>query len=144
LCVYGATGFTGTLVASYLAAHPSLPNDFKWCIAGRSEAKLKKLRAELDKETASLATWRGSALPELVAADASSPESLASLASSAKVVLTTVGPYTLYGMPLVEACAVAGTHYADLSGEFFFQADAIKNFDAAAVSSGASIVVASG
>ena len=104
IIVYGATGFTGRLVAEYLAAdYPAL----SWAMAGRSLAKLEEVRAAIGAPAT---------LP-LVTADASDPASLAALANRADVILTTVGPYQLYGSDLVAACAAAGTAYVDLCGE---------------------------
>jgi short subunit dehydrogenase-like uncharacterized protein len=90
--VYGATGFTGKLVAEYISAHPSLPSDFKWCVAGRSRSKLEALVNEIDLETAKVANWRGAPPPAVVVVDSTDDEALESLALSAKVIVTTVGP----------------------------------------------------
>ena len=106
--VYGATGFTGALTAEYLAGHaPGL----RWALAGRNRGKLEAVRDQLAAIDPAL-----SELP-LLAADASDPVSLRTLAESTKVVITTVGPYIQYGEPLVAACAAAGTDYVDLTGE---------------------------
>jgi short subunit dehydrogenase-like uncharacterized protein len=105
----GATGFTGGLTARYLAAN--LPAAARWAIVGRNRAKLE---AVLE----SLASVAGAAEPpELVVADAADPAALAELAAATRVVVSTVGPYALYGGPLVAACAAAGTDYCDLTGE---------------------------
>jgi len=106
LALFGATGFTGGLAASYLAAHG--PGEMRWALAGRSRAKLEAVAAGLDGPASA---------PDLLEADAGDPASLAKLAGAARVVLTTVGPYALYGESLVAACAAAGTDYADLTGE---------------------------
>jgi short subunit dehydrogenase-like uncharacterized protein len=108
LIVYGATGFTGTLVAKYLAA--TAPPSFKFAFAGRSEAKLQALASSISSRSV-----------PIVVADGGDAAALKSLALSATTVITTAGPYTLFGRPLLAACALAGTNYADLSGEFFFQ-----------------------
>ena len=131
LIVYGATGFTGTLVAKYLAA--TAPPSLKFALAGRSEAKLQALASSISSRSV-----------PIVVADGDDAAALKSLALSATTVITTAGPYTLFGRPLLAACALAGTNYADLSGEFFFQKDMILEYDAAAAKSGAKIVVASG
>ena len=131
LIVYGATGFTGTLVAKYLAA--TAPPSLKFALAGRSEAKLQALASSISSRSV-----------PIVVADGGYAAALKSLALSATTVITTAGPYTLYGKPLLAACALAGTNYADLSGEFFFQKDMILEYDAAAAKSGAKIVIASG
>src|SRR5688572_29015190 len=105
--VYGATGFTGKLVAEHLLAKYGVGGETKWAIAGRSRAKLEAVRKEIDAPDS---------LP-LVIADASDAASLAAMAKAAKVVITTVGPYQLYGEPLVAACCEAGADYVDLCGE---------------------------
>ena len=109
IVLFGATGFTGALTAEYLARNA--PEDCRWALAGRSRAKLESLRARLAEIEPSLAD-----LP-LLHADVTEPESLAAVAESARVVITTVGPYIEYGEPLVAACAEAGTDYVDLTGE---------------------------
>ena len=107
LIVYGATGYTGRLVAEYLATSYRADDAPSWAIAGRSTDKLQKVRAEI-----------GAAddLP-LVKADAAEPASLRSMCERAAVIITTVGPYQLHGSELVRACAAAGSAYVDLCGE---------------------------
>src|SRR4029453_10286024 len=107
LIVYGATGYTGRLIAEYLATSYRGDDAPSWAIAGRSSDKLRKVRAEI-----------GAAddLP-LVAADAAEPASLRSMCERAAVIITTVGPYQLHGPELVAACAATGTAYVDLCGE---------------------------
>lgn len=131
--LYGATGFVGKLTAEYLAKHA--PDGARIALAGRSRSKLEDVRAGLDP---SAADW------PLIVADAADAESVATLAASTQVVATTVGPYAKYGMPLLEACANAGTHYADLTGEVGFVRWAIDRFDAVAKQSGARLVVSCG
>ncbi len=126
IVVYGATGFVGVLTAKYLAE--SAPPDVRIALGGRSQAKLEKTRDELGVD------W------PLVVADSQDRDAVAALAESARVVATTVGPYFKYGKPLVEACAAAGTDYADLTGEVLFMRWAIDAADAAARASGARIV----
>ena len=109
IVVLGATGFTGALTAEYLARNA--PSDCRWAIAGRSEAKLAAVRDRLAATDPALAE-----LP-LLTADVTDPASLKELAESARVVVTTVGPYLEHGEPLVAACAEAGTDYVDLTGE---------------------------
>ncbi|MEV0537289.1 saccharopine dehydrogenase NADP-binding domain-containing protein [Kitasatospora sp. NPDC050463] len=109
LVLFGATGFTGALTAEYLARHA--PADCRWALAGRNRAKLEALRAHL-------ATLNpGCAHLPLLAADAADPASLREVATAARVVVSTVGPYLHHGEPLVAACADAGTDYLDLTGE---------------------------
>ncbi|MDH6109061.1 short subunit dehydrogenase-like uncharacterized protein [Kitasatospora sp. MAP12-15] len=109
LVLFGATGFTGALTAEYLAQHA--PAGCRWALAGRNRAKLEALRGRLAKLAPGCAD-----LP-LLDADAADPASLRAVAESARVVITTVGPYLRYGQPLVAACAEAGTDYVDLTGE---------------------------
>ncbi|MDP3892597.1 trans-acting enoyl reductase family protein, partial [Nocardioides sp.] len=108
----GATGFTGGLTAEYLAHHA--PQGLRWAIAGRTTAKLEKVRSHLALIDPALEEL------ELVHADSSDAASLAALAERTRVVITTVGPYLKYGEPLVAACAAAGTDYVDLTGEAEF------------------------
>lgn len=131
IIVYGATGFTGRLVAEYLAG--TYP-DLNWAMAGRSEAKLAQIRDEIGAP----------AILPLVTADASDPAGLAAMAGRAQVVLTTVGPYQLYGSDLVAACAAAGTAYVDLCGEPAWMREMIDAHAAAATASGARIVFSCG
>jgi short subunit dehydrogenase-like uncharacterized protein len=107
--LFGATGFTGGLTADYLARHA--PSGCRWALAGRNQAKLATVRDRLATVDASLAD-----LP-LLHADSTDAGSLADVASRARVVITTVGPYVEHGEPLVAACAKAGTDYVDLTGE---------------------------
>jgi short subunit dehydrogenase-like uncharacterized protein len=109
LVLFGGTGFTGGLTAEYLAKHA--PSDLKWALAGRSPEKLEALRERLR----AVADDAGEL--ELLQADMTDPASLQRVAESARVVVTTVGPYALHGEPLVAACAEAGTDYCDLTGE---------------------------
>jgi saccharopine dehydrogenase-like NADP-dependent oxidoreductase len=104
--VFGATGFVGKLTAAYLVEHA--PPGTRIALAGRSAEKLARVREELGPRAAGCA---------VVVADSHDEAAITALARSARVVATTVGPYLQYGMPLVEACAAAGTHYADLTGE---------------------------
>jgi short subunit dehydrogenase-like uncharacterized protein len=128
--VYGATGFAGALVARHLAAHA--PAGARLALAGRSETKLTRIRAELGVD------W------PIVVADASDEPALARLAASTRVVVTTVGPYLKYGRALVAACAAAGTDYADLTGEVLFVRDSIDANHDLARRTGARIVHACG
>ncbi len=105
--VYGASGYTGRLVAEYLSRQYADDKDLNWAMAGRSADKLAAVRDEIGAP----------ADTPLVVADASDPASLDAMVKRAKVILTTVGPYQLYGSDLVAACAKAGTDYVDLCGE---------------------------
>ena len=133
ITLYGATGFTGRLVADYLARHA--PDEVRIGLAGRSEEKLGGVRSELP---GAAADW------PLVVADTSKPDTLKAMAEGTSVVLTTVGPYAQGGLALVEACARAGTDYADLAGEVLFIRDSIDGYDSVAQENGARIVHASG
>lgn len=108
IVVYGATGFTGALVAEYLLDRYGCDRELRWAIAGRSRDKLAALRARLGDAASAL---------EILVADSADVTALAELAGRTRVVITTVGPYALYGAALVGACVEAGTHYCDLAGE---------------------------
>ena len=130
IIVYGASGFTGRLVAEYLSETYGQGDSVTWAMAGRNETKLADVRAEIGapEQTA------------LIVADAADLEALKNMAARARVVITSTGPFQLYGSPLVEACAATGTDYVDLSGEPVWMADMIAAHDAAAKASGARIV----
>lgn len=128
--VYGATGFTGKLVVEYMAQQYPAGSGVSWAMAGRSSDKLAAVRDE----------WGAPADTPLIVADAGDWDSVKAMAKRAKCVLSTVGPYTLYGEPLVAACAVEGTDYVDLSGEVLFMKDMIEKHGDAAKASGARIV----
>ena len=132
IVVFGATGFTGKLTAEYLAA--ALPEGASWALAGRNRAKLEAVAADLGATPA----------PELVEADTTDPASLRAVAESARVAITTVGPYLRHGDPLVAACAAAGTDYVDLTGEPEFVDRCYLRHHAAAEASGARLVHACG
>ena len=125
--VFGATGFTGELTASYLAE--SGPEGLRWALAGRNQQKLEAVRGRLGAPD----------LP-LLHAEVGDPASLAEVAASAKAVITTVGPYINYGEPLVKACADAGTDYVDLTGEPEFVDLMYVRHHARAVETGARII----
>ncbi len=108
IIIQGASGFTGTLVAEYLLQQYGVDKDLRWALAGRSEGKLQQVRDGLGEAAAGL---------ELIVADSFDNDALRSLASRTRVVITTVGPYALYGSDLVAACVESGTHYCDLAGE---------------------------
>jgi short subunit dehydrogenase-like uncharacterized protein len=134
--LFGATGFTGELTAAYLAEHA--PEGLRWALAGRNQAKLEAVRAKLTKIDPALAD-----LP-LLHADTTDEASLKDVAASTRVMITTVGPYLLYGEPLVAACAEAGTDYVDLTGEPEFVDQMYLQHHEKAVTSGARIVHACG
>ena len=136
IVLFGATGFTGELTAAYLAEHA--PDGLRWALAGRSATKLEDVRSRLAKINPECAD-----LP-LLHADATDPASLEAVAASTKVVITTVGPYLLYGEPLVAACAEAGTDYVDLTGEPEFVDTMYLRHHDRAVATGARLVHACG
>ena len=130
IIVYGATGYTGRLVAEYLKTKTGL----KWAMAGRSADKLAEVRDLIGV----------AADTPLIVADASDPASLDAMVKRTKVVLTTVGPYQLYGNELVEACVANGTDYTDLCGEPAWMRQKIDQHNEAAKASGARIVFSAG
>lgn len=130
IVLFGATGFTGRLVARHLADEPGLA----WALAGRNRDKLEALRTELARERPALKD-----LPILVA-DTQRPEEIAAVVQTTRVVCTTVGPYDLLGEPVVAACAEHGTHYCDLTGEVPFIRRMIERYHDLAMARGARIV----
>jgi short subunit dehydrogenase-like uncharacterized protein len=136
IVLFGASGFVGELTARYLAEHA--PADCRWALAGRSPAKLERLRETLAGIDPSCAK-----LP-LLHADSGDPASLRELAHSTRVLASTVGPYLQYGEALVAACAEAGTDYTDLTGEPEFVDRMYLTYDKAARESGARLVHACG
>ena len=126
IVVYGATGFTGALVAEYLH---EVHGDINWAIAGRSQTKLDAVKHRLGAPH----------LPSLVA-DSDSAEDMARLAAQSQVIISTVGPYARYGTTLLEACASEGTHYCDLTGEPQWMASVFERVSDAAEESGARLI----
>ena len=123
LIVFGATGFTGKLVVEYLIKNYGLDNHkFSWAIAGRDKAKLEELKTSfiyLDPRSAKIGTY---------VADSFDSRSLDILTSSCSVIISTVGPYLKYGLPLVESCVKNHTNYCDLTGEVPFIRESIDLF----------------
>jgi short subunit dehydrogenase-like uncharacterized protein len=132
LVLLGATGFTGGLTAEYLARHAGEAT--RWAIAGRSIAKLESVRARLAAVNPAC-----SSLP-LLAADTADAGSIAALAASTRVLISTVGPYIQFGEPVVAACAAAGCDYLDLTGEPEFVDRMYLRYGAQAAESGARLV----
>ncbi len=126
--VFGATGVTGRRVAAYLAERAA-EGELRWAPAARNAVKLKRLLGEMGVDA-----------PETIAADIADPDSLASMASRTRVVLNLVGPYTLYGRPVIEACVGAGAHYADLTGEIPFVRRIIEDLHGPATAAGVKVV----
>lgn len=128
--VFGATSFVGQLVCRYLI--DTHGDGLRWAIAGRSAAKLAELQKSL-----------GTQLPEIIA-DAADEAALKALCAQTRVVISTVGPYALYGEPLVKACVETGTDYCDLTGEVQWARRMIDRYEPAAKVSGARIVHCAG
>ena len=133
LVVWGATGVAGRLVAEYLTEQYT-SDDLSLALGGRDETRLRGLEAAL------VARCSGWAELPIVIGDATDPESLRAIAEDTRVVCTTVGPYTRYGTPLVEACISAGTDYCDLTGEVNWIREMIDRYHDDAVDAGARIV----
>jgi trans-enoyl reductase len=132
IVLYGATGFSGKLTAEYLARHGS---PARIALAGRNTERLHAVRQTLGPAAQD---W------PLLVVDSAQPATLAAVAQRTRVVVTTVGPYAQHGLPLVAACAAAGTDYADLTGELMFVRDSIDLYHKQAVDSGARIVISCG
>lgn len=130
--VWGATGFTGRLVAEYLALTYGVGRQLRWAIAGRSADKLASIASMVSESQAE-------ELPQLLA-DINDPDSIDQLVQKTRVICTTVGPYALYGSVMVEACVKHGTHCCDLTGETPWMRKMIDQHQTAAESSGAKIV----
>jgi short subunit dehydrogenase-like uncharacterized protein len=126
--VFGASGVTGRCVAAYLAERAA-ESDLRWAAAGRDQAKMERLLGGLGVSGA-----------ETIAADVADSVSLARMAERARVVLNLVGPYTLYGRPVIEACVAGGAHYADLTGEMPFVRSIIEDFHGRATQAGVKVV----
>ncbi len=133
IVVYGASGFTGRLVAEYMHARKNADPIVNWAIAGRNKQKLAEVRDEI-----------GATNLPIILADADTPHTLDDLTSRTRLVLTTVGPYQLFGSALVEACAKAGVDYVDLCGEPAWMRHMIDAHEATAKRSGARIVFSCG
>jgi short subunit dehydrogenase-like uncharacterized protein len=134
IVVYGATGFTGQLVAEYLAAHYKNDSGLKWAMAGRSLDKLKSVRNAIGAP----------ADTPLLVADSSDAAALQAMVDQTRSVITTVGPYQLYGNDLLAACVASGTDYLDLCGEPVWMRQMIDKHELAANASGARIVFSCG
>ncbi|OXJ08657.1 trans-acting enoyl reductase family protein [Burkholderia sp. AU6039] len=132
LVVFGATSFVGQILARYLSEYLSGSGEtLRWAIAGRSEAKLRQVRDTLGAAGQSV---------QIIVADAADEAQLRALCAQTRVVVSTVGPYALYGEPLVRVCAETGTDYCDLTGETQWIKRMIDRYEPAARQSGARIV----
>ena len=134
IALLGATGFTGALTADYLGTH--LPPGASWAIAGRNQAKLETIADRIDT--------LGGVRPEIISADTGNPDSMAALARSTRVLISTVGPYVALGEPAVKAAAEAGIAYVDLTGEPEFVDAMWLKYHAVAQETGARLVHACG
>ena len=132
--VFGASGYTGKLVAEYIQSEYGENGSVKWAIAGRNREKLEGIREELGL----------SADLSILEVDINDQDSLNAMTSSTKCVLTTVGPYQLYGSNLVQSCAKNGTDYVDLTGEPGWMYEMINAHKETAQASGARIVFSCG
>ncbi|KAI8618731.1 Saccharopine dehydrogenase-domain-containing protein [Chytriomyces sp. MP71] len=142
IVVFGATGFTGKLAAEYLLGHA--PQSAKLALAGRNKTKLEQVRADI---AASLPEGQARARAEnvpILVADSSDQESLDAVVQAAKVILTTVGPFMLYGKPLVDSCVRFGTHYIDSTGETPFIKELIDAYHKEAAAKNVKIVPSCG
>ena len=131
LTVFGATSFVGQILTRYLYGRFGTDGDLRWAIAGRSEKKLRELHGSLYPKAAKL--------PQIVA-NAGDEKALREMCAESRVVISTVGPYALYGEPLVKICANTGTDYCDLAGEAHWIRRMIRKYEGAARTSGARIV----
>jgi short subunit dehydrogenase-like uncharacterized protein len=129
--VYGASSFVGKILCRYLLEQFGVNQSLRWAIAGRSKDKLEALRAELGKPAARL---------KLLLADAADESALRAMCAQTRVVVSTVGPYALFGEPLVKVCAESGTDYCDLTGETQWIRRMLDRHEATAKASGARIV----
>jgi short subunit dehydrogenase-like uncharacterized protein len=133
IVLYGATGYTGRLVAEHLLQAHGGGHDLKWGLAGRSRGKLEAVRADIDAPMT---------LP-LIVADSTDAASLTHMARQARAIITTAGPYQLYGSALVAACAAQGTDYVDITGEPHWIHEMLTH-EATAKATGARIVFSCG
>ena len=132
IVIWGATGFTGQLVADYMYKQYGLDGDVSWAIAGRNQTKLEEVATQIAGNEAAQ-------IPKIIA-DSSDVDSINHMVQRSRVICTTVGPYALYGTVLVEACATHGTHCCDLTGEVQWMVRTIENYQSLAESTGAKIV----
>ena len=131
IILFGATSFVGQIATKYLFEHIGLNSDIKWAIAGRSEKKLNQVKEQLGPEA--------DGIPILIA-DSSDLASLNQLCQQTRVILSTVGPYALYGETLIEACVTQGIDYCDLTGEAYWIKNMLDKYELAAQKSGARII----
>ena len=135
IIVFGATSFVGQLLTRYLFERHGVDGELRWAIAGRSESKLSEVRAHLGDSAKNL---------PIILADADDEHSLVALCAQTAVVVSTVGPYSIYGSPLVKVCAESGTDYLDLTGEAPWIGKMLAAYEETAKRTGARIVHCSG
>ncbi|KAK3691198.1 hypothetical protein LTR37_018786 [Vermiconidia calcicola] len=133
--VFGASGYTGKYTAEHITTH--LPTDFKWAVAGRSEAKLQAVVDEIKP-------LNPNRIQPAIEVAQLEKKDLVNLAKKTKVLVTTVGPYHKYGSVVVEACAETGTHYLDVTGETPWVYDMIQKYDDTAKKTGAVMIPQNG
>jgi short subunit dehydrogenase-like uncharacterized protein len=131
IIVFGATSFVGRLLCAHLFARHGADGDLAWALAGRSSKKLESLRDSLGEDASGL---------ELIVCDAGDEPALRDMCARTRAVISTVGPYALYGSPLVEACVESGTDYLDLAGEVQWIYRMIRAHEATARETGARII----
>jgi short subunit dehydrogenase-like uncharacterized protein len=128
---FGATSFVGQILCGYLLGRHGGDGSVKWAMAGRSQAKLDEVKASLGDDASGI---------ETIIADADDNAALREMCAQTRVVISTVGPYALYGSPLIEACVETGTDYVDLTGEVQWIYRMIREHEASAQKSGARII----
>ncbi len=131
IVVFGATSFVGKILCTYMVEHYGLAGSVRWAVAGRSLTKLEALKESLGESADGL---------ELIVADAADEVTLKAMVARTKVIISTVGPYALYGEPLVKTCAETGTDYVDLTGEVQWIRRMVRRYEDVAEASGARIV----
>lgn len=131
IVVFGATSFVGQILCRYLFETYGTDRGVRWALAGRSPSKLEALRTRLGQAAAKL---------ELISVDAGDEAGLRRMCQKTRTIVSTVGPYALYGEPLIKVCAETGTDYCDLTGEVQWIRRMIERYGAAARASGARIV----
>lgn len=131
IIIFGATSFVGQILSRYMLEQYPVDSDLSWAIAGRSESKLQELKQSLGSAGEHLTS---------ICADAANENDLSAMCESSKCIISTVGPYALYGEPLVKTCASLGTDYCDLAGEVQWIAKMLTRYEDAAKISGARIV----
>lgn len=132
--VYGATGFTGKLVVEYLQAKYSDNNEINWAMAGRSLEKLNQVKTDLGVNNS----------VKILEVNSNDQASIEKMMEMTDCVLTTVGPYQLYGNEIVKSCAETGTDYVDLCGEPGWMHEIISKYNDKAKETGARIVFSCG